>query len=232
MHDFSQFEKRIGYTFSDKELLKTALTHSSYINEHALSRQNCNERLEFLGDAVLELISSEFLFNGDPDIPEGEMTKQRASLVCETALADDAKEIDLSSFLILGKGEDRNGGRYRDSIVSDAMEAVIGAIYIDGGIEPAGTFIKRFILSNAEIRTHYLDAKTVLQEIAQESFLEAPVYRITGEKGPDHNKVFSAEVSIKNDVLGRGAGRTKKTAEQAAALQAINTIKGNRKECI
>ena len=225
MRDISQFETIIGYTFSDRELLSTALTHSSYINEHALERQKCNERLEFLGDAVLELITSEFLFNDGRDIPEGEMTKQRASLVCESALADDAREIDLGSFLVMGKGEEQNGGRHRASIVSDAMEAVIGAVYLDGGIEAAGSFIRRFILRDKNM--HLMDAKTVLQEITQEVFLTAPVYAITGAEGPDHNRTFTAEVSIDNKVLGTGTGRTKKTAEQAAALQAINTIKGN-----
>ena len=228
MHDLSGFEKKIGYSFSDKELLGTALTHSSYINEHAMDRHSCNERLEFLGDAVLELISSEFLFNDDPDIPEGEMTKQRASLVCEAALAEDAKAFDLGSYLILGKGEEQSGGRYRASIVSDAVEAVIGAIYIDGGLEAAGDFIRRFILSDNDGRKNYLDAKTALQEIAQDEFAAAPAYRITGQEGPDHNRTFTAEVSIRGEVIGKGSGRTKKTAEQAAALQAIKTIKGNR----
>ena len=228
MHDFSQFEKNIGYTFSDKELLKTALTHSSYINEHGMNRRKCNERLEFLGDAVLELISSEFLFNGDPDIPEGEMTRLRASLVCEPALAGDAKQIGLSSFLFLGKGEDQNGGRYRDSIVSDAVEAVIGAIYLDGGLEAAGNFIRRFILQDNDSKEQYTDAKTLLQEIVQEMFPAAPEYRITGSEGPDHNRIFTAEVRVLDNVLGSGSGRTKKAAEQAAALQAMNAIKGNR----
>ena len=147
MDRIEEFEKITGYVFKDKLLLRRAFTHSSYINEHRLDRNDCNERIEFLGDAVLELVSSEYLFKKYPEMPEGELTKLRASLVCEPTLAIDAKEISLSEFLILGKGEDKTMGRYRDSVVSDAMESVIGAIYLDGGLKPAREFILRFVLT-------------------------------------------------------------------------------------
>ncbi len=226
MSNLSDFEKNIGYVFTNKTLLQTALTHSSYINEHAMNRDQCNERIEFLGDAVLELVSSDFLFEHYPGLSEGELTRLRASLVCEPTLAFDARFIHLSDYLILGKGEEKGGGRYRDSIVSDALEAVIGAIYLDGGPEAAKDFICRFVLDDIENKKIYQDAKTALQEIAQEKLSGTPEYRITADKGPDHAKTFSAEALVSGQVLGRGEGRTKKNAEQMAAHDALKTIKG------
>ena len=153
-----ELEKKIGYTFQDLEILKQAMMHSSYINEKHLPKYKCNERLEFLGDAVLELVSSEFLFYEDQTRPEGELTKARASMVCEPALAFCAREIDLGQYLLLGKGEDATGGRKRESVTSDAMEALIGAIYIDGGFANAKEFIKRFILNDLENKKLFFDS--------------------------------------------------------------------------
>ena len=229
MDRIEEFETITGYVFKDKLLLRRAFTHSSYINEHRLDRNDCNERIEFLGDAVLELVSSEFLYKKYPEMAEGELTKLRASLVCEPTLAIDAKEINLSEFLILGKGEDKTMGRYRDSVVSDAMESVIGAIYLDGGLKPAREFILRFILNDIESKQLYHDAKTALQEIIQNEYETAPVYAITGESGPDHNKSFCAEVSANGEVIGKGEGRTKKSAEQQAAFEALRHIKESGK---
>ena len=225
MSSISVFEETIGYRFKDRNILIKAFTHSSYINEHNLDRSSCNERIEFLGDAVLELVSSEFLYNTYPDKPEGELTKLRASLVCEPTLAMDAKQIDLSRYLMLGKGEDKNNGRYRDSIVSDALESVIGAIYLDGGFEEAKKFILTFVMNDIETKQRYHDAKTALQEIVQARFGTAPVYQIIGSKGPDHDRYFIAQVLVNNKVYGSGEGRTKKNAEQAAAMEAIDNLK-------
>ena len=216
-----ELEKKIGYTFQDLEILKQAMMHSSYINEKHLPKYKCNERLEFLGDAVLELVSSEFLFYEDQTRPEGELTKARASMVCEPALAFCAREIDLGQYLLLGKGEDATGGRKRESVTSDAMEALIGAIYIDGGFANAKEFIKRFILNDLENKKLFFDSKTILQEIVQAHFKEEISYRMIGEEGPDHDKSFHAAVLIVEKEYGTGTGRTKKAAEQEAAYQSI-----------
>ncbi|MEJ8787440.1 MULTISPECIES: ribonuclease III [Dorea] len=216
-----ELEKKIGYTFQDLEILKQAMMHSSYINEKHLPKYKCNERLEFLGDAVLELVSSEFLFYEDKTRPEGELTKARASMVCEPALAFCAREIDLGQYLLLGKGEDATGGRKRESVTSDAMEALIGAIYIDGGFANAKEFIKRFILNDLENKKLFFDSKTILQEIVQAHFKEEISYRMIGEEGPDHDKSFHAAVLIGEKEYGTGTGRTKKAAEQEAAYQSI-----------
>ena len=216
-----ELEKKIGYTFQDLEILKQAMMHSSYINEKHLPKYKCTERLEFLGDAVLELVSSEFLFYEDQTRPEGELTKARASMVCEPALAFCAREIDLGQYLLLGKGEDATGGRKRESVTSDAMEALIGAIYIDGGFANAKEFIKRFILNDLENKKLFFDSKTILQEIVQAHFKEEISYRMIGEEGPDHDKSFHAAVLIGEKEYGTGTGRTKKAAEQEAAYQSI-----------
>ena len=216
-----ELDKKIGYTFQDLEILKQAMMHSSYINEKHLPKYKCNERLEFLGDAVLELVSSEFLFYEDQTRPEGELTKARASMVCEPALAFCAREIDLGQYLLLGKGEDATGGRKRESVTSDAMEALIGAIYIDGGFANAKEFIKRFILNDLENKKLFFDSKTILQEIVQAHFKEEISYRMIGEEGPDHDKSFHAAVLIGEKEYGTGTGRTKKAAEQEAAYQSI-----------
>ena len=205
---------------SDPELLVTALTHSSYSNEIRLKKQECNERLEFLGDAVLELISSEQIFRNHPDQPEGDLTRIRASYVCEPTLALCAREICLGDYLQLGRGEDRTGGRERDSILSDAMEATIGAVYMDGGFESAQRYAEEFILKDIEKKSLFYDSKTYLQEIVQRD-LKKLEYVLLKEEGPDHNKSFEVGVLIDGKQLTTAVGRTKKKAEQAAAYEAI-----------
>ena len=215
----------IQYHFKNDRLLSHALTHSSYANEKHWDKTQCNERLEFLGDAVLEVVSSDFLFRSYPTMPEGEMTKLRASLVCEQALSYCAEVICLGDFLLLGKGEDRTGGRKRPSVVSDAMEAVIGAIYLDGGLANAKEFIYQFILNDIEHKQLFYDSKTILQEMIQAEFKEPLLYELIKEEGPDHNKSFEICVKIGETELGRGAGRTKKAAEQVAAYNGICALK-------
>ena len=220
-----ELQDRIGYHFHDDKLLKKAMVHSSYANEKHLPKYECNERLEFLGDAVLELISSEFLFSLHKTMPEGQLTKTRASMVCEPALAFCARDIELGKYLLLGKGEDATGGRKRESVTSDAMEALIGAIYLDGGFANAKEFIERFILKDLENKKLFYDSKTILQEIVQSNFKEPVSYELLGEKGPDHNKVFEVAVQIGDDRYGVGFGRTKKAAEQEAAYQSILALR-------
>lgn len=212
-----EFEKNIHYTFNDKELLRTALTHSSYANEKK-GKIQFNERLEFLGDAVLQLITSEKLFKENPNMPEGKMSKQRAALVCEDALAGYAHEINLGDYLNLGKGEETTGGRKRPSILSDAFEAVIGAIFLDGGMEPAKKFVLHFV-DAAHLSLQ--DYKTLLQEIIQQNPGEKLSYVVTEESGPDHDKQFTMEVHLNSNVIGKGTGKSKKHAEQAAAKEAL-----------
>mgnify|MGYP004496895883 CR=1 FL=1 len=224
--NLESLEKKAGYHFHDKNLLRHAMTHSSYINEKHLRKVDCNERLEFLGDAVLELVSSEYLFFGNPEMPEGQMTKQRASMVCEKALAFCARELELGEYLLLGKGEDATGGRKRESITSDAMEALIGAIYLDGGFANAKEFILKHILNDLEGKRLFYDSKTILQEIVQGKMEQTINYQLLKEEGPDHNKQFQVGVLIGDIQYGTGNGRTKKAAEQDAAYQAILKIKG------
>lgn len=214
-------EEKINYTFSDFTLLKRAMMHSSYTNEKHLEKYQCNERLEFLGDAVLELVSSEYLFLDSPKVSEGELTKTRASMVCEPALAFCAREIDLGSYLMLGKGEEATGGRYRDSITSDALEALIGAVYLDGGFTNAKEFILKFIMTDLENKKLFYDSKTILQEIVQADMNVGITYHLVNEEGPDHNKSFYVEVMLGEKSYGIGKGRTKKAAEQEAAYRAI-----------
>ena len=223
-----ELEERIDYQFKNQNLFSQALTHSSYANERHWDKKRCNERLEFLGDAVLEVVSSEFLFLNHPDMPEGEMTKLRASLVCEPALAYCAEAISLGDYLILGKGEDMTGGRKRPSVVSDAMEAVIGAIYLDGGLANAKEFIHRFILNDIEHKQLFYDSKTILQEIVQADFKDPLTYELIREEGPDHNKSFEVEARIGERVIGSGTGHTKKAAEQEAAYQALLSIRAKK----
>ena len=219
--DLTELEKIIGYQFKDKLLLKQALTHSSYANEQKIRKNGNYERLEFLGDAVLELISSEFLFKRHLDMSEGKLTKLRSSLVCEPALAQCAKEFDLGSFMLLGKGEEATGGRYRESIIADVTEALIGALYLDGGAECARNFILKFILSDIENRILFYDSKTVLQEMIQTKPNQKLTYELIGENGPDHNKEFVVEALLNGVKVGYGTGKTKKAAEQKAAYEAI-----------
>lgn len=214
-------EDRIGYHFHDISLLKQAVTHSSYTNEQKINKAKHYERLEFLGDAVLELVSSEFLFKRHPEMPEGELTKMRASMVCEPSLAFCARDLELGKFLLLGKGEDITGGRHRDSIISDAMEAVTGAIFLDGGMEPAKQFIYRFILSDIEDKQLFYDSKSNLQELIQGKLKKDFHYELRDEKGPEHDKIFEVEIFMEEESLGIGQGRTKKAAEQQAAYKAL-----------
>jgi len=223
-------EEKIGYRFKNSELLKQAMIHSSYANEKHLSKHECNERLEFLGDAVLELVCSEFLFFEHEQMPEGELTKTRASMVCEPALAFCAKDLDLGRYLLLGKGEDATGGRKRDSITSDALEALIGAIYMDGGFANAKEFIHRFILNDLENKTLFFDSKTILQEIVQANSKSPITYQLVGEEGPDHDKSFRVSAYIGEEEYGVGSGRTKKGAEQVAAYQSILKLRSKKKK--
>lgn len=214
-------QERIGYVFQDEKLLKRALTHSSYMNEQKINRIGDYERLEFLGDAVLELVSSEFLFKEYKNLPEGELTKMRASMVCEPSLAFCARDIELEQFIFLGKGEENTGGRGRDSITSDVMEAIIGALYLDSGIEEAKRFIHRFILSDLDEKSLFYDSKSNLQELVQGKLKKEFSYHLLEETGPEHNKTFVTEVLMDGETLGKGKGRTKKAAEQEAAYQAL-----------
>ena len=216
-----RFEEIIGYEFKDKTLIIRALTHSSYANEKKMKKEDCNERLEFLGDAVLELVSSEYIYRNNSDMTEGDMTKTRASFVCEPTLALCAKDIRLSEFLLLGKGEIITGGRDRDSILSDAFEAVIGAVYLDGGFANAKEYIVNHVLKDIDKKQLFYDSKTILQEIVQSRYKEPLHYQLIKEEGPDHNKSFTVAAYIGDKELAVGTGKTKKAAEQSAAYEAI-----------
>lgn len=223
--DLKELEKKIQYEFKKKNLLKQAMTHSSYSNENKQNRLDNNERLEFLGDAVLEIVVSDFLYKNYVNLTEGDLTKMRASIVCEPTLSFCTKEIELGKYLLLGKGEDMTGGRERSSIVSDAMEALIGAIYLDGGFANAKEFIYHFILTDIEHKQFFYDSKTILQEIVQSEFTEELSYELIKEEGPDHNKNFEVNALIGTRIVGSGIGRTKKAAEQMAAYQGIIKLK-------
>jgi len=222
--DIEEFQDIIGYQFVDLRLLERALTHSSYANEHRLSKFENNERLEFLGDAVLEIITSEFLFRKYYEMLEGELTKFRASIVCEPTLANFSREINLGDYLLLGKGEDNSGGRLRSSVLSDAVEALIGAIYLDGGLEEARIFVESTLLKDVEKRKLFVDSKTHLQEIIQKNSDQSVEYLIVSEKGPDHSKLFEVIAVHQGETIGHGFGRSKKSAEQEAAFDAIKKI--------
>ena len=217
----SVLEDNISYHFKDKDLLLLAMTHSSYANEHRIEKLYNNERLEFLGDAVLEIITSDYLFKTYPKHHEGDLTKMRASIVCEQTLALAAGDIELGSYIMLGKGEEKTGGRHRASVVSDAMEALIGALYSDGGLECAKTFIVKYILKDIKNKQLFYDSKTILQEIVQSDYTGELVYVVVGEKGPDHDKRFIVEARVGDKPIGMGQGRTKKAAEQEAAYNAL-----------
>lgn len=217
-------EKRINYKFSNRNLLMEALTHSSFANEKN-HKYRCNERLEFLGDAVLSIISAHFLFEHFPDMPEGDLTKIRASLVCTESLSEFARQIHLGDYLFLGKGETMTGGADRPSILENAFEALIAAIYLDGGMESAEKFVLKFLKENVD-NHHFAahDYKSTLQEIIQQNPDQVINYVLVGESGPDHNKVFEAEVHLNSNVIGKGKGKTKKSAEQAAAKEALKLM--------
>ncbi len=214
-------EGKIGYTFRDRSLLVLALTHTSFANEAHSGHLGSNERLEFLGDAVLELVSSDFFYREKPKLSEGELTKLRASFVCEPALAYCAEQIPLPPYLLLGRGEEMTGGRLRPSIVSDAMEAVIGAIYLDGGLIPARAYIDRFILNDIEGKRYFYDAKTILQEEIQKDKDAVLSYELRGEEGPEHLKRFTVAALRDGVPLAEGEGSSKKEAEQRAAYAAL-----------
>lgn len=220
------FEKNIGYEFRDKKLLLTALTHSSYANESRDRHCQNNERLEFLGDAVLSVVAAEYLFFHNSHVPEGELTKQRAMMVCEKSLHKFALEIRLGEFLRLGRGEENTNGRERPSILADAFEAVVAAIYIDGGLEPARIFLTHFAdeFFASHIKSSVKDYKTALQEIVQKNHGERLEYMLVAEQGPDHHKVFVVEVHLNTNVIGTGKGSSKKEAEQMAAKEALSLM--------
>lgn len=224
MSRIDALEEKIGYKFRNKELIQQALTHSSYANERKLPGGS-NERLEFLGDSVLSIVVSDFLYK-NLNVAEGELTKMRASLVCEKSLHIFAKQIDLGDYLHLGKGEENTGGRERPSILADAFEAVIAAIYLDGGMEAAAKHILNFMPEDIHhfVKPAFSDFKTVLQEIVQKNPEEKVEYVLIGEEGPDHNKRFVVEVRLNSQVIGKGSGRSKKEAEQLAAKEALELM--------
>lgn len=221
----TKLEQGLGYTFRNKALLENALTHSSYANENRERHLPDNERLEFLGDSILGFVVAEYLYRNFPDKPEGELTRIRADLVCERNLAEAAATIELGSYLLLGHGEEQSGGRTRDSIVSDAMESVIAASFMDGGFAAAKEIIDRLILSNIpKGRPRNFDYKTAFQELVQRKKDQQIHYELTGESGPDHDKHFEVEVLLNGRAVGRGVGSSKKRAEQAAAEAAIEAL--------
>ena len=220
-------EERLGHSFRNRALLETAVTHSSYANENRASGIVCNERLEFLGDSVLGVTVADFLYRRFPDMPEGRMTRLRAELVCEQSLHRVALELHLGDYLRLGKGEEHNGGRERASILSDAVEAVIAAMYLDAGMETAAGFIHRCLLD--DVRTietpSFTDYKTALQELVQRQSGQILSYELVGEEGPDHAKTFRMQVCLNGEPVGLGTGRTKKEAEQTAAASALEALR-------
>ena len=219
---YEHLQQALSYRFLDPSLLRNALTHSSYANENKNLGVRCNERLEFLGDSVLGFVVANALYQRFPDRPEGEMTRMRADMVCETTLAQAARSIGLGEELLLGHGEEQGGGRIRPSILADAMESVIAAAYLDGGLEAAQGIIARLILVNIpEQHLRNADWKTMLQELVQQQRGQTLSYRLTGESGPDHDKRFSVEVLLNGERVGAGEGSSKKRAEQAAANAAI-----------
>lgn len=220
-----KLEQTIGYSFQDKMLIKRALTHTSFSNEQRINKNGDYERLEFLGDAVLELLSSEYIFKVNETMGEGAMTKLRAAIVCEPSLAQCAKEIELSEFILLGKGESAMGGRKRDSIVSDVLEALIGALYLDGGIEVARQFVHKYVLNDIEHKQLIYDAKSSLQELVQKEKKGQIQYLLLSESGPEHEKEFSCAVLIDGKRMGMGIGKNKKEAEQKAAAEALFLMK-------
>lgn len=221
----TKLEQGLGYTFRNKALLENALTHSSYANENRERHLPDNERLEFLGDSILGFVVAEYLYRNFPDKPEGELTRIRADLVCERNLAEAAATVELGSYLLLGHGEEQGGGRKRDSIVSDAMESVIAASFMDGGFAAAKEIIDRLILSNIpKGRPRNFDYKTAFQELVQRKKDQQIHYELTGESGPDHDKHFEVEVLLNGKTVGHGVGSSKKRAEQAAAEAAIEAL--------
>ncbi|WP_295586869.1 ribonuclease III [uncultured Oscillibacter sp.] len=222
-----ELEKKLNYTFRDPGLLSEALSHSSYANEHRSAGRRSNERLEFLGDSVLGFVTAEFLFLHHPDLPEGDLTRIRAALVCEQSLYEVARKLDLGAYLKLGRGEEAGGGRTRTSILADATEAVFAAVYLDGGIGAASALIHRVLLDAEKeeaVEERRRDYKTALQELIQRQADQVLSYRMIGEEGPDHNKTFQAQVLLNDQPIGTGSGHSKKEAEQSAARDALSRL--------
>ena len=222
-----ELERKLNYTFRNPALLSEALSHSSYANEHRTAHLNSNERLEFLGDSVLGFVTAEFLFVQHPDLPEGDLTRIRAALVCEQSLYEVARKLELGKYLKLGRGEEAGGGRERTSILADATEAVFAAVYLDGGITAASQLIHRVLLDVERedvVEERRKDYKTALQELVQRQADQVLTYRMIGEQGPDHAKTFQAEVLLNGEPLGTGSGHSKKEAEQAAAKAALKIL--------
>lgn len=226
---YRELEGRIGYEFDNKNYLIKALSHSSYVNELKLNKHDDYEREEFLGDAVLELVVSDFLFRNKSDMREGDMTKLRASLVCEPTLSFCGRTcFNIGEYILLGKGEDATGGRGRDSILSDVFEAIIGAIFLDGGFEAAKSFIYRFVLTDYESKIEFSDSKTILQEYAQSKGM-ALMYELVNESGPDHDKDYFVKVTLGNEYESTGVAKNKKAAEQRAAFELLKNLQKDGK---
>lgn len=221
----AEVEKEIGYCFKDKNLLLEAITHSSYVNEMRINKRSDYERLEFLGDSVLELISSEFLYEKYPEVPEGGLSKKRASMVCEPSLAICARNMNFGKYIFFGKGEELAGGREKESILSDVVEAVLGGIYLDSGLEAAKEYVYVNILSSLQEEELFVDSKSALQELVSQGIGGSLEYEIVEESGPEHDKLFTMSVSLDGNELARGSGHTKKSAQQKAAKEAIKILK-------
>ena len=228
MERLHELEQHLDYTFHDLCLLRAALYHSSYANEHRAQSVSSNERLEFLGDAVLGFVSADYLYRKHPDLPEGELTRIRAALVCEDSLHEVAQRLHLGDFLMLGKGEESGGGRHRPSILADAVEAVLAAVYLDGGIDEARALVHRILLEKEPeqvVESRRRDCKTELQELVQRKPNQELRYELVSESGPDHAKVFTVAVMLNGQVVGLGSGHSKKEAEQSAARTALEQMK-------
>ncbi len=228
MERLHELEQHLDYTFHDLRLLRAALYHSSYANEHRAQSVSSNERLEFLGDAVLGFVSADYLYRKHPDLPEGELTRIRAALVCEDSLHEVAQRLHLGDFLMLGKGEESGGGRHRPSILADAVEAVLAAVYLDGGIDEARALVHRILLEKEPeqvVESRRRDCKTELQELVQRKPNQELRYELVSESGPDHAKVFTVAVVLNGQVVGLGSGHSKKEAEQSAARTALEQMK-------
>ena len=223
----SILQQRIGYSFHDSSLLLCAITHPSYMNERKINKWQHYQRLEYLGDAVLELVMSEYLFFENPEMPEGELSKMRASMVCEPALAYCAAKLSLGELILLGKGEDATGGRKRDSILSDVFEAIIGAVYLDGGFEAAKKHIYRFVMEGIGERRLFVDSKSILQEEIQKTPGQSIRYELIGEDGPEHDKTFTVALYINDECKVQASGHSKKNAEQKAAYELLLQMRGN-----
>lgn len=219
-----ELENSIGYEFNDKKLLKRALTHTSYVNENRQEDLVSNERLEFFGDAVIEFFVSEYLFDKYEDLPEGDLTRIRASMVCEQSLAKCAMLIDLGRFLFMGRGEEATGGRIRPSVTSDAFEALTASVYLDGGLGSVKSFIYKNLINNLKDEELFFDAKTRLQELSQKLYGTNPEYELIKEKGPSHDKIFEVCVYLNGEKAGEGKGHSKKAAEQEAAKEAMKGL--------